>query len=264
MRPLRSALIAAALSLLWGCGPEDECFKARSGDEAECTVFEGTAEWTLSPDQPIADLERMCAASCIDVPRAPILVAGYSDLREAPLLAKFRNIQRLRIDVARLVDLRGLERVNVIEFLDFQHVGAQRASFRSLDGLGDREVMSISFRGWTGLDSFDGSRFDELLDFSTDNAALRVIDLSTQAMRSISVVGEQELTSLQVGTGTMKGLSIMATSLTEFSWKPGLKIQSIYVAQNESLSSCLVDDFVADTRASPVSSVVAANNGPCP
>lgn len=263
MRLLRSALVSWVV--LVGCAPEDECFKARSAAESECAVVDGTSQWTVSPTEPIVDLERLCAASCIDVPRVPVLVTGYSDLRQAPLVAKFRDVNNLRIDVAELVDLQGLEQVNVTDLLTIQHGGAEKAPLRTLDGLGDREITTLLFRGWVGLESFDASRFDRLENFSSENTNFQRLDCSARELVTISVLGDMELTSVSIGGGAMKQFSLTAaSSLTELAWKPGLTVQNYGISQNQKLSSCVVQRFIDETDPGGWRGGIAAGNGPCP
>jgi hypothetical protein len=69
-------------------------------------------QWDIYAGAPISGLETLCKASCIDVDFR-VLISGYSDLREAPLVAKFRTVKDLVVDVEAVRDLRGLETVDI-------------------------------------------------------------------------------------------------------------------------------------------------------
>ena len=266
MRLVRSALILFLAATAGACRPKDDCYAPRTGDETTCAVFDTMGwQWTISPDQPIRDLDTFCAASCIDVLEGHVNINGYPDLREVPLLAKFRTVQDLDLDVEGLRDLRGLEGVDIVGTLKLSTHGADMFSFKSLDGLSDRALTGVFFKQVMGVEDFDGARFDRLDALMVEDAALRRIDLSSLSMEHLSLIGASELTSLRVGSGVMGEASIMSASqLTGFSWVPGLKVRNFNIQNNSQLSSCLVADFVEATNLGLASSRLVANNGPCP
>lgn len=261
---MRAALILG-LALASGCAPHDSCFEPRSLDESNCEVVElNGSQWDLHSNQPIERLDSLCSAACIDVPGGVVSVAGYDDLRKVPLLAKMRTIHRLAIDVEGLVDLRGLEHLDITLSLDLSTHGGDLTSFASLDGLEDRDVGEVAFKQLLGLAEFDGARFSRLDYFSAEDCALRRVDLSSLRPKYVYLNGLSELRELALGGGTMDQLGLTSSSiLAGFSWQPDLKLRSYNIQNNRALSSCLVQDFI-DATYVPPGVRLSSNNGPCP
>jgi hypothetical protein len=266
MRALRSALSLAFVVAASGCAPEidDACFKPRTGNETSCEVFDldGT-QWNLDGAEPLKDADALCAASCIDAPFTTFIsISNYHDLRKAPLLAKFRHIENLAIDVEGLPDLRGLENVS-IGSLRLSNRGGDMTTFRSLDGLGP-ELDSIEMELLMGLTEFDGARFTRLGGFTARSSALERISFASLEPRYVSL-SLDELRELALGGGTLNELNLLGCPvLPSFNWQPGLKTLGYNIQNNSALSSCLVQDFINTTYVPPKGITLAANNGPCP
>lgn len=222
-------------------------------------------QWDLHSNQPIQDLNSLCKASCIDVVSGHVSVGGYSDLREAPLLAKLRIVHNLAIDVEGLADLRGLEGIDINGELSLSTHGQDLTTFHSLEGLTDGDLEAVSIKQVLGLTEFDGARFSRLGYFSAEDSGLRRISLSSLKPEYVFLTGMSELTELSLGGGTMDQFGLFAsTSLASFSWQPGLSLRSYSINNNSALSSCLVQDFIAATYAGNGRLAIASNNGPCP
>jgi hypothetical protein len=253
-------LSAAFLALLLGCQPDGECFTPRTGDETSCEVQSKMSTWALTRGQPIEDSERFCKASCID---AEIVgISGYTDLREVPLLAKMRSVHYLTVVVDGVKDLRGLENVDV-DVLHLTTSLEDPRSFKSFDGLGDRELDELDLSKMFGLLEFDGSRFDKLGSFAASDSGLQRIDLSMHSGTNVGLNRLDDVTSVALGGASTWGVSFVSLgSLRTFTWQPDLRVtKTINIQNNPVLSSCVVADLVAQTRPQLV---LTSNNGPCP
>ncbi|MFT3713544.1 MAG: hypothetical protein QM817_38295 [Archangium sp.] len=233
----------------------------RAAGETDCAKYDATPDWRFDPAEKIAELDSLCAATCIDVP-GRVVIAGYSNLRDIPLLGKLRSVQDLTIDVEGLTDLRGLEQVDVIGKLELRTHGQDLTSLKSINGLVDRRMSSLKIQTVYGLAELDGPKFEELDDFEAQGVGLERLDFSTLTMKSVYVrVGA--LTELSIGSGTSMTISLDDIGpLTTFRWEP-LTARAINIVDNENLSSCLVDDFVTQT-ATRGAVVLTNGNGPCP
>ena len=197
----RSA-VAVAVALLFTTACDQRCFDPADEAATECEVVEPAEVenglWTLAPGAPILDPARLCAARCIDS-RAPVFVSNSADLRQVPLLRKLRQVANLRIDAVDLPDLRGLEHVDVTDVFQVAADGASK-TFKSLEGLGDRELNVLILDNLGGLQNFDASRFDRLNNFSASDTAMQTIDLSSLELKRVTVTRSHELVSLVLGT----------------------------------------------------------------
>lgn len=246
------------------CAPDDACFAPRTGNETACEVFEPGGQWTINANEPVEHLDTLCEASCIDASSTTFVgVMGYSDLRKVPLLAKFRKIPFLTIDVEGLPDLRGLENVAIGDLTLSTH-GKDMTTFHSLDGLGSA-LDSLSLNLLMGLTELDGARFTRLGAFSAEDSALERVSLASLTPAYVGLSRLDALTELSLGGGTVREIDLVGCSnLASFSWQPELKVQRFIIQNNSVLSSCLVQDFVSATAISPRGTTLVANNGPCP
>jgi hypothetical protein len=263
VRALRSMLTSTVLVLgLAGCGSE-ECSLPRSGDEQSCDSYDG-GQWTFVAGEPFPDLSAYCASKCVDV-FAPVAIGGYDDLRRVPLLSKLRVIQRLRVNMDGLKDLRGLEAVDVTGHLTLFGQNGD-GSPKTLDGLSDEEMEGFSVEQVSGLATLESASVKRVDSLSVMGSSVQHLDLTGIQASYVSVLATDELRSLSFAAGEMKQVIIRGNGqLSELSWTPGTTVRNQLVVEfNDALSSCLVQQFVEQTDAGVRRTEFIRNNGPCP
>ncbi|MFT3713545.1 MAG: hypothetical protein QM817_38300 [Archangium sp.] len=261
MRGIRSAIATGVLTLC-ACGTSgDPCFTPRTGAETECAVYDSPEHWQLHSNVPVKDLDRFCKASCIDVP-TNVSIYGYSDLREVPLLAKIRTVDSLSISVGGMTDLRGLEQVDIVDELRLEG-SSDLMSFTSLTGMTDHELRSLELKSVYGLKSLDGAQLERLARFSAEGVGLQRLDLSAFDMSDVYIRSAQ-INELALGTGTKLGITLeTAGPLSTFTWRRPFTASFFGISHNENLSTCFINDFVAETKTQGAT-VLVNDNGPCP
>jgi hypothetical protein len=136
-------------------------------------------------------------------------------------------------------------------------------TFKSFEGLSDRELGGVELQRLYGISDFDSERFDQLGRFYAESVGLQRLDLSRFDVGSVSL-SATDIASLSLGSGTLNVISLQANHrLTGLTWLPSLRVRSFDLQDNTSLSTCLIQDFVAQTRISG-GIVLLDNNGPCP
>ncbi|MDP1830247.1 MAG: hypothetical protein Q8L48_43685 [Archangium sp.] len=255
-------IVGVLAGALAGCGSE-ECSLPRRGDEQSCDSYDG-GQLRFVVGEPISDISAFCASPCVDV-FAPIAISGYDDLRKVPLLPKVRLVHGLGINLDTLRDLRGLEKVDVIRSLSFSGLNGD-TSPRTLEGLIDEEIWSVSLDQVSGLASLEGASLRRVDTLAVSRSSVQRLDLSGVEASYLNVVSNDELRSVAIASGAMKQVIIEVNPLlTELSWGPGLTVRSqLRVDSNSALSSCLVQQFAEQTDAGVPRTEFIRNNGPCP
>jgi hypothetical protein len=247
---------------LAGCGGED-CSLPRRGDELSCDSYDG-GQWSFVAGEPLPDLSAYCASQCVDV-FAPVAIAGFDDLRKVPLLAKVRQVHRLRINLDGLENLKGLEKVDVVGQLTLFGQNGDNSP-KSLEGISDEEMEGFSIEEVSGLASFDGASLKRVVSLAVLKSSVQHLDVSGVQASFVSVNSNGDLRSLALASGEMKQLFIRINPLlTELSWNPGLTVRShLRVESNSALSSCLVQQLAEQTDAGVPRMEFFRDNGPCP
>lgn len=254
--------IAASVA---GCGrPVDaSCLTPRPDEETLCDVVDAGTEWRFVDGEPLPDIEPFCSSKCVDFPGTLTLI-GQRDLRKVPLLPKLRKVDRLVINVAGLPDLRGLERVDIGSLLDIVNYrpGSPDPTFVSTAGLEDAEIDVVGISNTPGLTNL-GTVLRRVTSFSVVDTGIREIDISNISVGHLELTGNDELRSVELGSGAMESLWIDTnSSLDTLSW--GVRsVKSIRISRNPRLSTCRVQEFVQDAGAVPAL-VTVLDNGPCP
>ncbi len=263
MRAFRSVLTCAVIVVgLAACDRED-CSLPRTGDEQSCDSYDG-GQWSFVVGDPLPDLSAYCASQCVDV-FAPVVVAGYDDLRKVPLLPKVRLVNWLAVNMDGLKDLRGLEKVDVVR--NFKLMGQNGdSSPKTLEGLFDEVMEGFSIEQTTGLAGLEGAALKRVESLLVSRSSVQQLDLSGVQASYVNVTGNDDLRSISFASGEVKQVYIHAnSSLAELSWGPGFTVRDqVVIDSNTALSSCLVQQFVDQTDAGRPRMEFTRNNGPCP
>jgi hypothetical protein len=248
---------------LAGCGEEEHCSLPRRGDEQTCDSYDG-GQWSFVVGDPLPDLSAYCASQCVDV-FAPVAIGGYDDLRKVPLLPKMRLVQRIRVGMDGLKDLKGLEKVDVVGHLTLFGQNGDNSP-RTLEGLSDGQMEGFSIEEVSGLASLEGASLKRVDSLSVAGSSVQRLDLSGVQASYVNVFANYDLRSVALSSGESKQVIIRANDvLTELSWGSGFTVRNqIVVESNGSLSSCLVQQFVEQTDAGVRRTEFISNNGPCP
>lgn len=258
------ALAAALLS----CSPQApaECFSPRPMGIDTCDVIEGTVLALDTRDEHL-DIDAYCSSQCLDV-NGVVIVRGYKSLKDAPLLAKIRNVVVLKLYVDTLTDLQGLEALKV-ERLSL--VGEARqldrepeANFTSLRGLEQDSLDSLSITNTN--DVLSGSMLRHVGELSLGDVPVSSVDASALTTSSLIVADCPKVTSIRLGAEPMTVVEISRNpSLTSIKWDPALKVtESVGITHNDSLSNCQALAFATETRSGRRTFERVSNNGPCP
>lgn len=255
-------MFCALASALAACG-DGECSLPRQGDEQTCDSYDG-GQLRFVVGEPLSDVSAFCASQCVDV-FAPVAIAGYEDLRKVPFLPKVRLVHGLGINLDGLRDLRGLEKVDVVRELSLSGLNGDTAR-KTLEGLTDEEMGSVSVEQVSGLASIEGAAIKRVDSLSVSSSSVERLDLTGVQASFLNVASNDELRSLSIASGEMQQVFVRVNPiLTELAWGPGLTVRSqLRVESNGALSSCLVQQFAAQTDAGVSRTEFIRNNGPCP
>lgn len=259
MSPLRP-IVVLALAAACGKAEPDPCFEPRDlSYQGECAVLEQT--WAISKDA-LPDFQPYCSAPCIDVD-AGVSVAGYEELSEVPLLRKFRRVRALGVDAHSFRDLRGLETVEVAS-LGLRGTGVDDA-FESMVGLNVRSIASLNMTDISGRDFLGGSKLEYIGSASIEATGILSADMSALTFGSLRFEANREFSRLTLPNNVMDSLTLSDNpKLAELGWDAGIRVWNLRIVSNDSLSSCIIDDFVRTAKPDGGPPPRIFDNGPCP
>lgn len=224
-------------------------------------VIDG-GSWRFVEGEPEPDYQSYCAADCIDFEGR--LAVDRADLRQVPLLGKMRRIRDLYLGIDQLKDLQGLELADMDQ-LTMTGSGVE-TGLRSLNGLTDRELSSLSITGAPALTTLSNVDLFRIGALSLSTTGLTTLNLGGTDTQELAVGQNDQLTSIRLPNSNMKMIQLTSNpELSALSWDAGLRLSSVLVIQNPRLSTCLIDQLAAETKpdgGQQFKNIIG--NGPCP
>ncbi len=261
LRPAVILVLVGATAALCGCSPAvaANCLAVRDPAATDCVTISGE-NWRFVEGEPEPDYADYCAAACVDFD-ADLAIADRNDLRTVPLLRKMRFIKSLRINVDTLSDVSGLELVEagMIELWAL----SSTTNFTSFRGLSETSTADLRVKDALGVTSLDSLPPRGLPSLSLSRTNLVDVDVTPfTELSSLRLELNDGLQSVRLGSGRMDVVSLSSNwNVSRLEWGSGLVVEGATFFENSKLSSCLIQDFIADVKAD---GGYVMHNGPCP